>query len=242
VAAAAARARGVSRVAIVDWDVHHGNGTQDAFFDDSTVLTISIHHDRLFPPDSGGADEVGAGTNVNVPLPPGCGEGAYADAMRRVVMPAVRAFAPELIVVACGYDASALDPLGRMQLRAASFARLAQAVLELAAELCDGRLVCVHEGGYSEYYVPFCGLAVVEQLAGVRTGIEDPYFRRSASLPTTICRPPAPGDRRRRARRAAMTSETPSYSRLAHEVLAAGPQLWCARLDCRRRWRHYHVI
>ncbi len=171
VAAAAARSRGVARVAIVDWDVHHGNGTQDAFFDDPAVLTVSIHQDRLFPPDSGGIDELGAGTNVNIPLPPGCGEGAYLEAMRRVVVPAVRAFAPELIMVACGFDASALDPLGRMQLRASSFARLTREVLDV-----DSRVVCVHEGGYSEYYVPFCGLAVLEQLSGVRTGVEDPYF------------------------------------------------------------------
>jgi acetoin utilization deacetylase AcuC-like enzyme len=171
VAAAAARARGVARVAIVDWDVHHGNGTQDAFFDDPAVLTASIHQDRLFPPDSGGLDERGVGTNVNVPLPPGCGEGAYLDAMRRVVIPAVRAFAPELIIVACGFDASALDPLGRMQLRASGFAKLAREVLDVGVGV-----VCVHEGGYSEYYVPFCGLAVLEQLSGIRTGVEDPYF------------------------------------------------------------------
>jgi acetoin utilization deacetylase AcuC-like enzyme len=171
VAAAAARARGVERVAIVDWDVHHGNGTQDAFFDDPAVLTVSLHQDRLFPPDSGGVDEIGVGTNVNVPLPPGCGEGAYVDAMRRVVVPAVRAFAPELIVVACGFDASALDPLGRMQLRASSFAKLTRTVLDIGVGV-----VCVHEGGYSEYYVPFCGLAVLEQLSGIRTGVEDPYF------------------------------------------------------------------
>jgi acetoin utilization deacetylase AcuC-like enzyme len=171
VAAAAARARGVERVAIVDWDVHHGNGTQDAFFDDPAVLTVSLHQDRLFPPDSGGVDEIGAGTNVNVPLPPGCGEGAYLDAMRRVVVPAVRAFAPELIMVACGFDASALDPLGRMQLRASSFAKLTREVLDIGVGV-----VCVHEGGYSEYYVPFCGLALLEQLSGIRTGVEDPYF------------------------------------------------------------------
>jgi acetoin utilization deacetylase AcuC-like enzyme len=175
VAVAAARARGRSRVAVVDWDVHHGNGTQDTFRDDPAVLTVSLHQDRLFPPDTGGVDENGA-ANINVPLPPGCGEGAYLEAMRRVVVPAVRAFAPELIVVACGFDASALDPLGRMQLRARSFALLARAVLGLASDVCDGRVVCCHEGGYSEYYVPFCVVAVLEELSGSRTGVEDPYF------------------------------------------------------------------
>jgi acetoin utilization deacetylase AcuC-like enzyme len=176
VAAAAARARGVARVAIVDWDVHHGNGTQDAFFDDPAVLTVSVHQDRLFPPDSGGLGEIGAGTNINVPLPPGCGEGAYLDAVRRVVVPAVRSFAPELIIIACGYDASALDPLGRMQLRASGFAKLTRELLDVAAEVSGGRVVCGHEGGYSEYYVPFCGLAVLEVLSGIATGVDDPYF------------------------------------------------------------------
>jgi acetoin utilization deacetylase AcuC-like enzyme len=177
VAVQAARARGAGRVAVVDWDVHHGNGTQDAFLDDPAVLTVSLHQDRLFPPDSGGVDETGAaGTNINVPLPPGCGEGAYVEAMRTVVVPAVRAFAPELIVVACGFDASALDPLGRMQLRARSFALLARAVLGLASDVCAGRVVCCHEGGYSEYYVPFCVVAVIEELSESRTGVEDPYF------------------------------------------------------------------
>jgi acetoin utilization deacetylase AcuC-like enzyme len=169
VAVAAARARGVDRVAVVDWDVHHGNGTQDAFRDDPAVLTVSLHQDRLFPADSGGIDENNA-ANLNVPLPPGCGEGAYLEAMRTLVVPAVRAFAPDLIVVACGFDASALDPLGRMQLRAGSFAHLARAVLDL------GRVVCCHEGGYSEYYVPFCVVAVLEELSGSRTEVGDPYF------------------------------------------------------------------
>jgi acetoin utilization deacetylase AcuC-like enzyme len=170
VAVAAARARGVDRVAVVDWDVHHGNGTQDVFLDDPAVLTVSLHQDRLFPADSGGLDE-NTKTNLNVPLPPGCGDGAYRAAMRTVVVPAVRAFAPELVVVACGFDASALDPLGRMQLRAAGFALLAREVLDVC-----GRVVCCHEGGYSEYYVPFCVLAVLEELSGSPTGVGDPYF------------------------------------------------------------------
>ena len=96
--------------------------------------------------------------------------------MHRVGIPAVRAFAPNLILVACGFDASALDPLGRMQLRASGFAELMRAVLDVAGDVCEGRVVCCQEGGYSEYYVPFCGLAVLEQLSGVRTGVVDPYF------------------------------------------------------------------
>ena len=138
-------------------------------------IAISIHQDRLFPADSGRIDETGPG-NVNVPLPPGCGEGAYFAAMGEVVVPALQRFEPELILVACGYDAAALDPLGRMMLRSHSFAKLTRAVLDAAGQLCGGRVVLCHEGGYSEPYVPFCALAVLEALTGSRTEVEDPYF------------------------------------------------------------------
>ncbi len=163
VAAEVARARlGVGRVAIVDIDVHHGNGPQQAFYARSDVLYVSLHQDELYPLDTGGAREAGEGAglgyNVNCPLPPGSGIGAYAAAFERVVEPALRAFAPGLILVSCGFDASFLDPLGRMLLTAADFGVLAGRLVACAAELCGGRLVFAHEGGYSEVYVPFCGV------------------------------------------------------------------------------------
>ena len=100
--------RGVGRVATVDWDVHHGNGTQKAFYRDPDVLTISIHQDRWYPRDSGAIDERGEGHglgfNINIPLPPGSGHGAYLAAVERVVIPALHAFRPELIVVPSGFD------------------------------------------------------------------------------------------------------------------------------------------
>jgi acetoin utilization deacetylase AcuC-like enzyme len=172
-------ARDVGRVAIVDWDVHHGNGTQEAFYDDPTVLTISIHQDNVFPPNSGALDErgdgQGSGYALNVPLPAGSGNGAYLDTIDRVVVPAIRAFRPELIVVACGFDASALDPLARAMVSSSGFRAMTDRLVELAAELCDGRLVMSHEGGYSPVYVPFCGLAVLESLSGVKTVMEDSF-------------------------------------------------------------------
>lgn len=172
-------ARGVGRVAIVDWDVHHGNGTQEAFYDDPTVLTISLHQDNVFPPNSGALDERGDGAGrgyaLNVPLPPGCGNGAYLDAMDRVVLPAIRAFRPELLVVASGFDASALDPLARAMVSSSGFRAMTDRLVDLAEELCDGRLVMSHEGGYSPVYVPFCGLAVLESLSGVKTPVEDSF-------------------------------------------------------------------
>ncbi|MBD3895064.1 class II histone deacetylase [Halomonas sp. ML-15] len=174
-----ARAQGrLGRVAILDWDVHHGNGQQVAFYDDPEVLTISLHQAANYPLESGSVDERGAGaglgTNLNLPLPPGCGIGAYDYAMRELVVPALEAFDPELIVVACGYDACAKDPLGKMLLNSAAFAAMTQQVMAVAARVCEGRLVMAHEGGYSEGYVPLCGHAVIQTLAGSRIGVPDP--------------------------------------------------------------------
>lgn len=167
------------RVAIIDWDVHHGNGTQQAFYENPEVLTLSIHQEMLYPPNMGHLDEVGEGPgegfNVNVPLPAGTGGDAYLHAFDVVVEPALRAFQPELIVVACGFDASYFDPLGHMLLVASHFGEMAERICRLATELCSGRLVMVHEGGYSEFYVPFCGAAVIDKIVGSPSGIEDPY-------------------------------------------------------------------
>jgi acetoin utilization deacetylase AcuC-like enzyme len=171
--------KGVGRVAVVDWDVHHGNGTQAVFFDDPSVLAVSLHQDGLYPFDSGAVEETGAGagagSTLNVPLPAGSGRGAYVEAFRQVVIPALERFRPELIVVACGFDAGGLDPLGRMLLSAAAFGELTSRLVDAADRLCDGRLVLSHEGGYSAGHVPFCGLAVIEALSGLSAGIDDPF-------------------------------------------------------------------
>jgi acetoin utilization deacetylase AcuC-like enzyme len=176
-----ARARcSVGRVAIVDWDVHHGNGTEQAFYEERDVLTISIHQDRLFPRDSGDLASNGAGRglgyNLNVPLPPGSGHGAYAAAFDRVVIPALYRFKPELILVASGFDAGGLDPMGRMMLHSDSYRELTQRLMLAASDLCNGRLVFSHEGGYSPWQAPYCGLAVMEELSGRRTGVADPFL------------------------------------------------------------------
>ncbi len=172
-------ARGIGRVAVVDWDVHHGNGTQAAFWEDGSVLAISLHQDGLYPAESGSVDEsgagAGAGTTLNIPLPAGSGRGAYVSALDSVVVPALERFRPELIVIACGFDAGALDPLGRMMLAAGAFGKLTERLLDTAVRICGGRLVASHEGGYSAGHVPFCGLAVIEALSGLSAGIEDPF-------------------------------------------------------------------
>jgi acetoin utilization deacetylase AcuC-like enzyme len=175
-----ARAKlGLRRFAVVDWDVHHGNGTETVFARDPDVLTISMHQDGNFPKDSGKLDHRGEregfGTALNIPLPPGSGDGAYQYAMREVVVPALRRFGPELIMAASGFDSSNADPLGRMMLTSGSYARMARQLMDVADEVCGGRLVISHEGGYSPVYVPFCGLAVLETLSGVKSGITDPY-------------------------------------------------------------------
>ncbi len=177
---------GVERIAIVDYDVHHGNGAQAIYDTDPNVLAISLHQDRLFGKQSGLVSEVGhgagEGTNINVPLPAGSGNGAYLHAIDEVVVPAVEGFRPDLIMVSSGFDASAYDPLGRMCVTADGFRAVTGRLVELAERICDGRLVMSHEGGYSEVYVPFCGLAVLEELCGERTGVEDPY-KSMAELP-----------------------------------------------------------
>lgn len=171
---------GLTRVAVVDWDVHHGNGTQAIFYDRADVLTISLHQESCFPPGSGAAEERGTGRgegyNLNIPLLPGGGHDTYLYAMQQLVAPALRAHQPELIVVASGLDANGVDPLARMLLHSDSYRAMTQLMLELADELCQGRLVVVHEGGYAEACVPFCGLAVIETLAGERTDVEDPFL------------------------------------------------------------------
>jgi len=178
----AQRAHGVQRIAIVDWDAHHGNGTQAIFYEEAEVLTISLHQADWYPRGEGSAGERGAGAgrgaNLNVALPPGSGSGAYAAAIERVVLPALDAHGPELIIVACGLDASAADPSARMMLTSEDFRSMTRAVAGAAEALCGGRLVACQEGGYSAVYAPFCGLAVLEELAGLRTAVQDPFLAR----------------------------------------------------------------
>lgn len=170
---------GPLRAAVVDWDVHHGNGTEAIYLDRDDTLTISLHQERCYPTDTGGAEARGRGAglrcNLNVPLLPGGGHRAYLDAMDLLVLPALRDFHPEIIVIASGLDANAMDPLARMQAHAGTYREMTRLVVEAAGALCGGRLVAVHEGGYSEAQVPFCGLAVIEALAGRRTEVQDPF-------------------------------------------------------------------
>ena len=177
---------GVQRVALVDWDVHHGNGTQAALYEEPRALTISIHQDRLYPPDDGFVDQIGegaaVGTNLNVPLPAGCGGEVYDEVYDRVVIAALERFRPDVIIVPSGFDAGHMDPMGRMILHSVDYRRLTRKLMAAADDLCGGRLVFLHEGGYSRWTVPFYGLAVLEELSGIETDIVDPYLAYNAAI------------------------------------------------------------
>jgi acetoin utilization deacetylase AcuC-like enzyme len=182
----ARREHGVERAAIVDWDVHHGNGAQEAFWDDPAVLTVSVHQEGYFPPGGGDLSERGGdgalGANLNVPLPPGTGHDAYLALTDEVLVPLVRDHRPDLLVLCSGYDSSAMDPMGRMLLHSDSYRALTQRFLALAEDVCGGRVVVVQEGGYSPAYTPFCGLAVLEALSGALAA-EDPFLEVFREMP-----------------------------------------------------------
>ena len=170
--------QGLSRVAVVDWDVHHGNGTEAVFYERDDVLTLSVHQEWNYPLDTGAYDDrgrgAGEGFNINIPLPPGAGHEAYLQVMRQIIIPALERYKPDMIIVASGYDASAMDPLGRMLATAETFGTMTKELRTAAQSLCDGRLVLVHEGGYSEMHVPFCGHAALEALSGSAIRMGDP--------------------------------------------------------------------
>lgn len=151
VAAAHARARGVKRVAIVDWDVHHGNGTQEMFYGDPNVLYTSLHQYPFYP-GTGALAETGAGEGsgytLNVPLTAGGGDDVYEGAFDRVLLPVLEAYKPELILVSAGFDASARDPLAQMTLSSRAFGWMAMELARLADETAQGKIALVLEGGY----------------------------------------------------------------------------------------------
>jgi acetoin utilization deacetylase AcuC-like enzyme len=160
------------RVAILDWDVHHGNGTQEIFYSDPSVLFVSLHQDDLYPKGLGSRDQRGeddgAEATINVPLPAGSGDETYRLAFERVVAPALARFRPEFVLVSAGQDAAATDPHGRMSVTTEGFRALAAGTKGLAEEFCDGRVVAFQEGGYSLDHTPLCNLAIIEEFAGLR--------------------------------------------------------------------------
>ncbi|KAB2861847.1 MAG: histone deacetylase family protein [Bauldia sp.] len=143
----AQRKHGLARVAIVDWDVHHGNGTQAMVWEDVSILYASTHQMPLYP-GTGAASETGVGNIVNAPLDPGDGGPEFRDAFIHRILPAVTAFAPELIVVSAGFDAHWRDPLASINLKEEDFAWATTALMEVAGRHAGGRIVSLLEGGY----------------------------------------------------------------------------------------------
>ena len=151
VAAAHARARGLSRVAIVDYDVHHGNGTQWSFYSDPSVLFVSSHQYPYYPGTGGAAEigsDAGAGFTVNLPLAAGATDADYERAYDAIAWPILTAFKPQLILISAGFDAYKDDPLAGMRVEAECFGRLTARLVALADESCEGRIVAATEGGY----------------------------------------------------------------------------------------------
>ena len=165
VAAAHALSHGLDRVLIVDWDVHHGNGTQDAFYETDKVLFCSVHQWPLYP-GTGAANERGAGRGagytINVPLAAGADDDAYREVFDQLILPAANAFRPQIVLISAGFDAHANDPLGGMLVTERGFANLARRVVGIAGDHADGRVVAFLEGGYDP---PALAASVVATLA-----------------------------------------------------------------------------
>lgn len=159
---------GVTRVAIVDIDVHHGNGTQDAFYTDKHVLFVSSHGSPLYP-FSGTLNQTGKGaglgTTLNIPMPAQSGDAAFLRVYQQVVVPALYAFKPELVLISAGFDAHWDDPIGNCRLSASGYAALIDSLIDAANHLCDGRIAAILEGGYSLPALSACSLAMTARLA-----------------------------------------------------------------------------
>lgn len=178
IAARHAQARhNCGKVLIIDYDVHHGNGTQDIFYADPSVLFISIHQSPFYP-GTGGLNETGsaggAGYTLNVPVAGGHGDASYERIFAEVVWPAAERFAPDLMLVSAGFDAHWVDPLANMQLSLAGYDRLARACLQMAERLCGGKIAFVMEGGYDLAALAHGWCNIARALLG-SDEVNDPY-------------------------------------------------------------------
>jgi acetoin utilization deacetylase AcuC-like enzyme len=159
----AQKIHGVEKVAVVDFDVHHGNGTQHMFESDPTLFYGSSHQFPAYP-GTGGASETGVGNIINVPLKPGSGSKLFREAYKRYILPELRCFKPDLLLVSAGFDAHALDPLCQLNLTTADFSWVTKELMQVADACCDGRLVSTLEGGYDLNALAECVDAHVTEL------------------------------------------------------------------------------
>ena len=175
VGTAAALAAGIERVAILDWDVHHGNGTQAIFEAEPRVFYASTHEYPYYP-GTGHYSETGTGeargTIVNVPLSRGAGDSAITRSYREVILPAMERFAPDLLLVSSGWDAHQRDPLAGLEVSTAGYTQVAREVIEAADRLCGGRIVVSLEGGYDEHALAWCAGSLVSLLLGEEPALD----------------------------------------------------------------------
>jgi acetoin utilization deacetylase AcuC-like enzyme len=187
--------QGVDRILILDWDAHHGDGTQEIFYDDDSVLFISTHQMPLypgtgFPYECGGGR--GEGYTINVPLPPGTSDEGYMMVVEEIIKPVVDEFRPEFVAVSAGQDNHFTDPITGLALTARGYAELMRVAVEISERYCDGRLVAVLEGGYSvESALPYTNLGIIAAMVGMDIScIREPlnylpelkYRRRDAAI------------------------------------------------------------
>jgi len=164
---------GVGRILVVDWDVHHGNGTQHSFYNDPDVLYVSTHQYPFYP-GTGAASEVGSGAGtgrtLNVPLPAGCGDDEYLAAFETIIAPVAAQFEPAFVLVSAGFDAHHRDPLAGMNVTEAGFRAMARVLMRVACDHAQGRLAAVLEGGYDMQALRAAVPAVLDELGGARMG------------------------------------------------------------------------
>lgn len=169
----------LKKVLIVDWDLHHGNGTQNAFYEDDSILFFSTHQYPHYP-GTGGAKEIGRGKGdgytINVPLIAGCGDKTYKMIFEEILVPIARQFGPDIILVSAGFDAHHKDPLGGENLSCSGYAKLAEIVKSLADELCEGKLLFTLEGGYNLKALSYSILAVFKVIADLDVSINEPFI------------------------------------------------------------------
>jgi acetoin utilization deacetylase AcuC-like enzyme len=189
------RRHGLQRILVMDWDVHHGNGTQHSFYGDPGVLFISTHRYPFYP-GTGAIDEVGRGDGegftVNLPLPAGFGDVEYDELFDAVVVPIAEAFNPEFVLISAGFDPHARDPLGGMAVTEAGFARMAHRLLDVAERCAQRRCVAVLEGGYDLQAIRDSSVAVLDQFRGRPAGLP-----RLANGPPSRANPVVAAARRR---------------------------------------------
>jgi acetoin utilization deacetylase AcuC-like enzyme len=161
------KVRGMRRVLILDWDVHHGNGTQDIFYESSEVLYMSIHQYPFYP-GTGWLDQIGngagAGFTVNAPVPATLGDSEYLKIFDRLLLPIARQFKPEFVLISAGFDAHYRDPLGGMRITESGFLAMTRRLMRLADECCEGKVVAALEGGYDLRALAACGRTVIDEL------------------------------------------------------------------------------